>query len=408
MGEMISDTIPWIIKYAPKSELGLVGQQSALKQLNEFIKNYKSQKKKAALLSGPSGCGKTSSVLAVANSIGLEVIEVNASDFRNKLMINQTIGNSIKQRSLFYSGKIILLDEVDGLSGKEDRGAISELIKLLDESTFPVVCTAYNAYEDKLRSLRSKSVLIDFDIPDYKDVFSVLKKISVSEKIIHNDDDLKTIARRSGGDFRAAINDLQLLSTSGRIDKDSIDELWQRNKVESMPSALVKVLKNTDPEIAINAFENVEEDLDQAFLWLDENIPKEYKSPVDLALAYDKLSKADVFRGRIRRWQHWRFLVYVNALLTAGVAVSKKEKNPGFVKYAPTSRILKIWIANRKYEKRKAICQKIAEKTHTSTKRVIQDTFPYIQAMIMADKKLAVNLSHYFDLDSAEVEWLAK
>lgn len=42
------------------------------------------------------------------------------------------------------------------------------------------------------------------------------------------------------------------------------------------------------------------------FLWIEENIPYEYKGE-ELARAYDALSIADVFRGRIHRQQHWRF-----------------------------------------------------------------------------------------------------
>jgi len=343
---MGNKSIPWIIKYEPKSEKDIIGQDKALKQLKEFVSGYKKQRKKSALLSGPSGCGKTSSVHAIARLYNLEVVEINASDFRNKQQIDERIGASIKQQSLFSTGKLILIDEVDGLSGTRDRGAVTEIIKLMQSSTFPILCTTYNAYLDKLRSLRTKSILVDFEIPDHKDVFNVLKEICLREKIRYEEDALKMLSRRAGGDFRAAINDLQLLSTTGKLEKRFIDELWQRNKVESVPSALVKVLKTTDPKIAIKAFENVEEGIDKLFLWIDENLPLEYKDPQDLAEAYDKLSKADVFKGRIRRWQYWRFLVYVNALMTAGVAVAKKQKYKGFTTYRPTSRLLKIWIAN--------------------------------------------------------------
>lgn len=399
---------PWIIKYIPKTEKDLLGQDRALSSLKNFIQNYKKQKKKSALISGPSGCGKTSSVFVLANELNLEVYEINASDFRNKQQIEEKIGQSIKQQSLFSQGKIILVDEVDGLSGTRDRGATQEIIKLMQKSSFPILCTAYNAYLDKLRSLRTKSLLVDFETPDYKDVSRILKKIADKEKLNYKEEDLKTIARRSGGDFRAAINDLQLLTTSGTLKKEFIDELWQRKKIESIPSALIKVLKTTDPLIAISAFENVEEDFDKLMLWIDENLPKEYTDPEDLTEAYNCLSRADVFKGRIRRWQHWRFLVYINALMTAGVAVSKKEKSKKFVKYTPTSRLLKIWMANRKYQKRKSICQKIADKTHSSTKKVIKDSFPFIHAMIRNNKPLAESLIHEFDLDQGEVEWLRK
>ena len=116
-------------------------------------------------------------------------------------------------------------------------------------------------------------------------------------------------------------------------------------------------------------------------LWLDANLPEEYARPEDLARAYDALSKADVFQRRIRRWQHWRFLVYINALLTAGVAVAKDKKYEKFVQYKPTGRLLKIWWANQKSMKKKAIAEKIAHKTHSSKKDILKSTMPYLPLM---------------------------
>ena len=61
-----------------------------------------------------------------------------------------------------------------------------------------------------------------------------------------------------------------------------------------------------------------------------------------------------------------------------------------------------------KYQKRKAICQKIAEKTHSSVKRALQDSFPYIHHMIRVNKAVGDQLIEEFDLDEGEVEWLRK
>ena len=61
-----------------------------------------------------------------------------------------------------------------------------------------------------------------------------------------------------------------------------------------------------------------------------------------------------------------------------------------------------------KYQKRKAIAEKIAEKTHTSTRRVIQDTIPYLQQIFKKNKALSKELAEEFELDKDEVEWLCK
>ena len=175
-----------------------------------------------------------------------------------------------------------------------------------------------------------------------------------------------------------------------------------------MINALFKVFKTTDPKVAIAAFDNVNEDLDEQLLWLDENLPREYTKAEDLAKAYDKLSKADVFNRRIRRWQHYRFLIYINALITAGIAVSKKERYRHHVEYKPTGKLLKLWWAKQKSMKKKAIAEKIAERIHTSKKEALKNTLPYIQVAFKKNKEFREKLTDELDLSEEEIEWLKK
>ena len=399
----------WIKKYEPKEEGDIVGQDFAVKEINDFIKNFSRQKKKALLLHGPSGSGKTCSAYAIGSKYNFEIFEVNASDFRNKEQINLKLGSALKQQSLFAKGKIILVDEIDGLSGTKDRGGIGEITKLIEKPAFPVILTASDPWNNKLSKVRTRSNMIKFEERDYRDVFKVLKGICEKEKVKFDDTALKGLARRSAGDLRAAINDLQsLVEEKKSLTREDLDLLSERNRIEAMPYALVKVLKNSDLSIALHAFDNVREDFDEQFLWVDENLPKEYTNPEDLARAYDSMSMADVFKGRIRRWQHWRFLVYVNSFLTAGIAAAKSQKYPGMAKYKPTTRILKLWKAKMKYAKRKEIAQKIAEHTHSSKKRVIQDTLPYIREIVRNSKKLGEQIAEELGLEKDEIAWLKK
>jgi len=249
-----------------------------------------------------------------------------------------------------------LVDEIDGLSGMKDRGGLQAITKLIEKSSFPIILTVTNPWDYKFNKLRRKTETIEFSPLDYLQIFEILKNICDKEKIKYEDEVLKGLARRAGGDARAAINDLQTLTIEAQeLTKSSLEELGVRNKQDTITNALLKIFKTTDPKVAITAFDTVKENLDEQILWIDENLPKEYTKPEDLAEAYDKLSKADVFNRRIRRWQHWRFLIYINALITAGIAVSKKEKYTHFVQYKPTGKLLKLWWAKQKSFKKKAI-----------------------------------------------------
>lgn len=393
----------WTKKYYPKSMKNIIGQDKPVTTIKEFIENYKKEKKRAILVYGPPGCGKTASIYAIANDLNLEIIEINASDVRNQEGIEKTVGNASTQMSLFAKSKIILVDEVDGLSSK-DRGGLQSIVKIIEKSSFPIILTCNDPWDKKFSTLRKKCEAVQFNTLNYLSITNILKNIIEKENITMEEITIKSLARRSGGDLRGAITDLQIITAGKKeISKDDLNDLDQRRQIESIPQALTKIFKTKDLDISITAFDNINEGLDQCALWLDENIPLEYKDAQDLYDAYYHMSKADIFNKRIRRWQYWRFLVYVNFHLTAGISNSKKERSQGFVQYKQTSRLLKIWMANQKNAKKKAIAEKIAKKTHTSKKRI----FPDIDNFKLIIKKWP-SLINYFDLNKDEIDYLEK
>lgn len=356
-------SLPWTAKYAPLELSQIQGQQAALTQLETFVRNHK--RGTFALLHGQQGVGKTSMVHALARTMDAELLEVNASDVRNEQAINDLLGPALKQQSLFAKTKIILFDEVDGLSGTKDRGGLSAVMKLAKQTAYPIVMTANDPWDSKFSELRRNAVMIQVRALAYTSIVPVLKRIAEGESITYTDEALKSLARRAGGDMRAAITDLQSLAPD--ITQQQVDSLSERNATESIVNAIRVVLKTKDPAFARQALDSIHEDLDEIFLWMDENLPKEYTKPEDVANAYQVLAQADVFRGRIRRWQHWRFLVYCYDLLGPGIALSKAEKYEGFTQYNATKRIFAMWRA--KSAKRDAVVAKLAEQQHTSKKQ---------------------------------------
>ena len=119
----------WTKKYSPENSKSVLGQEKGLSELKSYISGYK-HGGDAALVYGPTGCGKTAAVQAIAKELNLELVELNASDLRNKDAINSIVGSASKQMSLFMRGKIILVDVIDGLAGREDRGGLLLILGL--------------------------------------------------------------------------------------------------------------------------------------------------------------------------------------------------------------------------------------------------------------------------------------
>ncbi|MFH0831413.1 MAG: replication factor C large subunit [archaeon] len=386
----------WAEKYRAFSLDDFKGQDDAIFMLKKFIINFR-HGKHAALIYGASGTGKTSMVYALARNLGFEVIELNASSMRSREQIESILNPASSQASLFAKSKVILIDEIDGISGK-DRGGIDAIVGLIETTKYPIFITTNDAWQQKLNPLRHKTEMIEFKQINYNALAFILDVICRKEGLCINPELLKSIAVKCRGDVRAAINDLQSISQSTEIDTSCI---YEREKDESIFNAMKKVFKAVKIDMSvIEAFDSVNVPIDDIFLWIEENIPAEY-SGSDLANAYDALSIADVFRGRIHRQQHWRFLIYENAFLTAGIAAAKKQAKLEFTPYKRPSRILKIWMAKQRNAVKKSIAAKLASATHTSLKRALKD-FYFYRIILQKGKIYADNLK----LSDREMEFI--
>ncbi len=387
---------PWCEKYKPKDVNELAVGGSSVSKLKEII-----DKKGIAMISGPTGCGKTTAVETIAKEGDYELIEMNASDFRNTEGVNTVVGGSLKQQSLFAKEKIVLVDEINGIAGREDRGGVQALSKLMKDNKHALILCAEDPWSSKINTIRKKSEVVKFNAMNYLSIVKVLERICKAENVEYDKEDLKVIGRRVGGDLRAAINDLQIHSCFGRVDLCEDNEDNERGKEGKITDALRIVLKSNKWDNVNGVYDTVKEDHRELILWLEQNIPYEYRGE-ELAKAFDSLSKADVFNRRIMRWQHWRYLVYIYQLLSNGVAFSKDESKKGFVMYKRGSRPLKIWMNNQKNFKRKTISEKLSSKFHTSKKGFIQEDLPHLKMLAKHGKLPDLGL------DEEEIEWLKK
>ena len=395
----------YTIKYAPKNEAQVFGQQMAVSRLKDFITNYKTQKHKAALLHGPIGVGKTSSVYALAKQLGFDVVEINSSELRNEDAMKTFMGAALGQQSLFFTPKIVLIDEVDNISGVKDRGCVPAMLKAIERSTFPVIITANDITDGKLKPLMKTSLLIEFHILQYRTIAHGLQWVCEQEGVQFDEKTLNSLARHVGGDMRAALLDLHGCIISGKVDYNAVTGLTDRKRTETIMNALTIIFKSTSVENALPVLDDIDMDQNEIMLWIDANLPKEYLDPVSLARAYEHLARADVFQGRIRKRQHWRFMVYISNLLTAGISSAKESRNPQFVAYKQTMRLLQLWQAKMKYAQKKEIAVKLAIATHTS-KKVAIEQIPYLQE-IFRHRREGKNFEE-LDLSAEEVEWLRK
>src|SRR3989344_1027189 len=256
-------------KYRAKKYSDIIGQEKAIEEMKIFLKQF--PRKKALIFHGPAGTGKTSLAIAAARENNLEILELNSSDLRNRAKLEETLRPAAQQQALFKKGKIILMDEVDGVTGT-DIGGIPELENLIIGTKYPIIMTCNDIWQSKLSPIRAKSKLVEMKALTLDKIISILLKINENENFKKNPLILKQIAIKSQGDLRAAINDLESYSLSDT----PIDLTEKRDIDENIFNILRRLFKERGD--FLDLLDHSELSIDEIFLWIEENIPREYRN----------------------------------------------------------------------------------------------------------------------------------
>ena len=385
-------------KYRPSTLKEYLGNESSMESFTNWIKSWKPGK--AVIFHGPPGVGKTSLVYAFAKENNLDLIETNASDLRSSKELKDTISNSVSQKSLMKKGKIFLFDEIDGLSGYGDRGGVKEMMNIIDNTMYPVVLIANDPYNKKLMSLRKKVTMIPFKKLTVWDLMKRLQAIADAEGVSVNRDHLRSIAKKSEGDLRSAINDLDTISRGKEVLSDvAVMQTGLREREVTIFDAMKDLFKTQSARMAKDSIGSVNKNPDEIFWWIENNVINEYEDPEEIAKAFDALSRADIFKRRIMSRQNWKLLAYMISLMTGGVAVAKKAPYKKFTRYQYPSNIMIM--ARTKFERAssKAAIDNMKKELHCSSRKIKWEFLPFLKIMAR-DDKLRENMIESFELDS--------
>ena len=387
----------WTETYRPTTLSEVRGNNKARDALKQWAETW-SNHGEAVILHGSPGVGKTSAAHALASDMGWPVMELNASDSRTKDEIDRVAGRAATNTTLGGTRQLVILDEADNLHQHKDRGGAAAMTRLVKNATQPIVLIA-NEYYEMSSGLRSACREIEFRDVSARSIVPVLRDICRQENVTFDESVLESIAEQNRGDLRGAIKDLQAREHDGEIRASGSE--GERDRTEDIFAFLDSVLKEDTAEDALRTAYAVDETPDNLLQWIEDKVPKVYEDE-ELADAYEHLSNADVWLGRVRATQEYSYWRYATDNVAAGVAAVRRRERSGWTRYGGAP------YRSSRNATRDYVARRIAEVAGVSTATARREVVPYLSVMThhCNNRELTVRMAARYDLDAEHVSFI--
>ena len=380
----------WSEKYRPERVEQMVGNEDARLAAVKWLATWVNGSR-PLLLVGPPGTGKTTLVRAIVRQFGYDMVEMNASDARNKEILKARIEPVFRNVSLFAKKILLFLDEVDGISGREDSGGLDTLVDLMKEPTVPVIMAA-NEKSTKIKDLAKVCKKVEFSPVPPRLLMLFLDHVLQKEGAKLGPGDKMSLVNNSGGDIRSLLNSAQSrvagYATGSNKDvaeidiAEAINGYFNSDNAEQAMTFISKADSSyPDPRYTVMTPEVRRKDMIGA---LFSSIVSSHADHDSLASMLDVLSKVDVHVGRANAGRQWRILRYIDKMVSGGLYEISRNRGIKYTQYSlPWPAMGPIFARSQSTRK---ILSELAPAVYTSKSSAGSTVMPYLIRFLIEEK----------------------
>lgn len=315
-----------------------VGNENSRKKVVEWLVKW-SDGSKPLLLVGPPGVGKTSFVHALSREFDIDLIELNASDTRNKNLLAQVIFPIFSNASLTGKNFLLFLDEMDGISNREDSGGLDFLLDLFKEPSIRIVMAA-NKSNEAIKKISKVSKTITFSpIPPRLSMLYLDRILRLQNSSMKLEDRI-AVVRNCFGDIRSLLNAAQVMKAGYTTTKNPVLDIDIENMINQFFSSTtfeeaLDVVQRADISYSDPRFGQSSEDRRKDILaaFFSSIVMSKIDIPT-ITLLLDRLSELDVILSRSLVMRNWKILRYFPLILTKSLFYESRNKYIRYNRYS--------------------------------------------------------------------------
>ena len=315
-----------------------VGNENSRKKVVEWLVKW-SDGSKPLLLVGQPGVGKTSFVHALCREFDIDLIELNASDTRNKNLLAQVIFPIFSNASLTGKNFLLFLDEIDGISNREDSGGLDFLLDLFKEPSIRVVMAA-NKSNEAIKKISKVSKTITFSpIPPRLSMLYLDRILRLQNSSMKLEDRI-AVVRNCFGDIRSLLNAAQVMKAGYTTTKNPVLDIDIENMINHFFSSTtfaeaLDVVQRADISYSDPRFGQSSEDRRKDILaaFFSSIVMSKIDIPT-ITLLLDRLSELDVILSRSLVMRNWKILRYFPLILTKSLFYDSRNKYIRYNRYS--------------------------------------------------------------------------